>query len=63
MLFICVRADDKGVFSMQKPFRKLISNLICLLWRALSRSKGLSDLINNHIISRLYSGYRVVLQF
>lgn len=63
MSFVRMGANDEGVSSLEKASCKIISDLICFLWRNLSWLKGLSYLIGDYIILFFFACKMFVLPF
>ena len=50
MGFVDVSADDKGVFALGEPLGKLHAQPVGLLRGDLPRTKGLTDMVSDHIV-------------
>ena len=48
VLFVGVRADEKGVLALEKTGRKLIADTVCLLRCDLAGFEGLANLVQDH---------------
>ena len=63
MGFIRMSANIESVFSFEKARGEVISDLVCFFRCHFSRLKGLTDLINEHVVLLLLARKVLVLPF